>query len=195
MKLFTKALVVATGAIVAATTAAQAHTVGTAAAGFPQGLAHPFLGFDHLMAMVALGAWATQHGGRGRWQAPLAFLACLVGGAALALAGVSVPSVETVIAASVLVLGLLIAGAVRMPAFAVIGLAGVFGLFHGHAHGLEMPQAAPVLGYGLGFVAASAGLQLIGMAAAAALTGERAAKALRLGGAAAAASALLLIVI
>lgn len=195
MKPFTRTLIVAAGATLAATSAAQAHTVGTAGAGLVQGLTHPLLGLDHLLAIAALGVWAMRNGGRAQWQAPLAFLTCLVGGAALALAGISVPSVETGIAASLLMLGLLVAGAVRMPALAVIGLAGLFGLLHGHAHGLEMPQTAPVLGYGLGFVAASAGLQLVAMALAAGLTDGRAATALRLGGGAVAASAFLLIAI
>src|SRR5512134_1819547 len=105
---------------------AQAHTFGVHGAGFGAGLAHPFIGVDHLLAMVAVGMGATQLGGRAIWRVPLAFMI-------------------------VMVLGLLIAVAVRFPLVASILLVGVFALFHGHAHGQELPQAASALLYSLGF--------------------------------------------
>ncbi|GAB4510387.1 MAG: HupE/UreJ family protein [Sulfuricaulis sp.] len=141
---------------------AQAHTFGAHGAGFSAGLAHPFIGLDHLLAMVAVGVWAAQLGGRAIWRVPLAFMAMMALGSALALGGVLLPAVETGIASSVLVLGLLIAVAARFPLVASMLLVSVFALFHGHAHGQELPQAASVLLYSLGFLLATGLLHATG---------------------------------
>lgn len=134
---------------------AQAHTFGAHGAGFAAGLAHPFIGVDHLLAMVAVGLWAAQLGGRAIWRVPLAFMIVMALGCMLALGGLPLPAVEAGVASSVLVLGLLIAVAVRFPLVASILLVGVFALFHGHAHGQELPQATSALLYSLGFLLAT----------------------------------------
>jgi len=143
---------------------AQAHTLGAHGAGFAAGLAHPFIGLDHLLAMVAVGIWAAQLGGRALWRLPLAFMAMMALGSALALAGMVFPAVESGIASSLLVLGLLIAVAARFPLMTSMLLVGVFALFHGHAHGQELPLAASAFWYGLGFLLATGLLHLAGLA-------------------------------
>lgn len=142
---------------------AQAHTLGAHGAGFAAGVAHPFLGLDHLLAMVAVGLWAAQRGGRALWAVPLAFIGMMAFGALLALAGVALPGVEAGIAVSVLILGLLIASSARLPVLASMLLVGAFAVFHGHAHGAELPQTASVALYGLGMMAATAALHGLGI--------------------------------
>jgi urease accessory protein len=128
------------------------------------GFSHPLAGLDHLLAMVAVGLWAAQLGGRAIWQVPAAFVGALALGASLALAGVAVPAVEPGIMASLLVMGLLIAFAVRLPAAVGTALVAVFAVCHGHAHGTEMPMASAPLLYGAGFVLATAALHALGVA-------------------------------
>lgn len=131
---------------------------------FSAGAAHPLSGLDHLLAMVAVGLWAAQLGGRARWLVPAAFVGVMALGGALGQSGVVVvPGVEQGIAASVLVLGLLIAAAVRLPVAAGMALVGGFAVFHGFVHGAEMPAAASGLSYGAGFVAATALLHTAGV--------------------------------
>lgn len=141
---------------------AEAHTFGTHGVGFAAGLSHPFLGMDHLLAMLAVGVWAAQLGGRALWRVPLAFMTMMALGSALALGGMPLPAIETGVASSVLVLGLLIAAAARFPLVASMLLVGVFALFHGHAHGQELPQAASALLYSLGFLLATGLLHATG---------------------------------
>lgn len=143
---------------------ALAHPGGVGG-GFAGGALHPLAGLDHLLAMLAVGLWAAQLGGRALWGVPLAFLAALAAGAGLAWAGVALPAVEPGILASLVVIGLLVAFAVRMPAALGAGLVAVFALLHGHAHGAEMPTAAAPALYALGFLAATALLHLGGLAA------------------------------
>jgi len=131
--------------------------------GFVNGLAHPLTGLDHLCAMVAVGLWAAQRGGRALWLMPLAFVSVMAAGGVLGMAAVPMPFVEPAILASVLVLGLLVAASVRLPLAAGAALVGWFALFHGYAHGAEMPRSASGLAYGLGFVAATAGLHFLGI--------------------------------
>jgi len=135
---------------------ALAHPGIGPAAGFAAGLAHPLLGLDHLVAMLGVGLWAAQRGGRALWAVPLAFVAVMALGGFLGAIGVGLPFVAPAIAASVLVLGVLIAAAVRMPLVASTLLAGGFALFHGHAHGTEMPATAAAIAYGAGFVLTTA---------------------------------------
>jgi urease accessory protein len=151
-------------ALASAASPAAAHTFGADGAGFAAGFGHPLFGLDHVLAMVAVGAWAAQLGGRATWQIPAAFVYALVLGAALALAGLPLPAVEPGILASVLAFGLLIAFAVRLPASVGMALAAVFALCHGHAHGAEMPMAAGPLLYGGGFVLATVALHAAGVA-------------------------------
>ena len=142
---------------------AQAHIISAQGGGFGAGFAHPFTGLDHMLAMIAVGLWASQLGGRARWAVPLAFMGAMTVGAGLALAGVRLPMVETGIASSVLVLGLLIAFAARLPVAVSAVLVGAFALFHGHAHGNELPQAASEALYGGGFLLATGALHVFGL--------------------------------
>ncbi|HUW29567.1 MAG TPA: HupE/UreJ family protein [Sulfuriferula sp.] len=143
---------------------ASAHLLGMHGAGLDAGVIHPFTGIDHLLAMLAVGMWAAQQGGRAQWSIPLAFVAMMTLGGILALTGVHLPMVETGIATSVLVLGLLVTFCARLPLAAGATLVGIFALFHGHAHGAELPLAASPVEYALGFILATAALHGIGIA-------------------------------
>jgi len=142
---------------------AQAHP-GHATSSVANGFSHPISGIDHLLAMIAVGLWAGQLGGRARWQIPVAFLGVMILGGALGMAGIAVPAVEQGLVASVLILGILIAAAVRLPAAASMALIGAFALFHGVAHGTEMPVNASGLNYAGGFLSATALLNVGGLA-------------------------------
>jgi urease accessory protein len=161
-------------ALLLAATPAHAHTgIGDAFA-FGHGFAHPIGGTDHVLAMVAVGLFAARLGGRAVWAAPLSFLAMMAVGGALGMAGIGLPLVETAIALSVVVLGLAIAVRLHLPTIAAMALVGAFALFHGHAHGAEMPGTASVLAYGVGFLLATAFLHAagIGLGLAIGKTGE-----------------------
>jgi urease accessory protein len=132
--------------------------------GFSNGLLHPLTGLDHICAMVAVGLWAAQRGGRALWLVPLTFVSIMVVGGILGMGGAQIPFVEQGIAASVLVLGIFIAAAVRLPLAASMAIVGLFALFHGYAHGAEMPDSASGFAYGIGFVVATASLHLSGIA-------------------------------
>lgn len=132
--------------------------------GFANGFAHPLSGLDHLLAMTAVGLWAVQRGGRAIWMAPLAFVSVMTLGGMLGMLGMGeVPLMEQAIAASVLILGIFLATASRLPLSMSIFVIGLFALFHGYAHGAEMPPTASGLSYGLGFVFATATLHLCGI--------------------------------
>ncbi len=145
-------------------TPALAHT-GHGTGGMAYGFSHPLGGLDHLLAMLAVGLWAAQSGGRALWAVPAAFIAAMLAGWGLAAAGVSLPLVEPGIVGSVIVFGALIAFAAKLPDVAGMAVVGVFALFHGHAHGSEMPIGADGLAYAAGFVLATALLHAAGMAA------------------------------
>ncbi len=130
---------------------------------FSAGLLHPWTGLDHLLAMVAVGLWAAQMGGRALWLVPASFLAAMGLGAALGQTGFTLPWMEQGIAASVLLLGLAIAFAVKVPAIVPAILVGAFALFHGGAHGAEMPAGASSLGYFGGFLLGTAILHALGL--------------------------------
>jgi urease accessory protein len=151
---------------------ASAHTGDHAATGFAGGLTHPLLGLDHLLAMIAIGLWAAQQGGRAPWAVPAAFVGAMGLGGVLAWSGGVLPHVETALALSVLVPGLLIATRRRWTVTAGMMIAAVFALFHGYAHALEMPQAASPTLYAMGFVLATACLHGVGVASG--LIGRRA---------------------
>jgi urease accessory protein len=142
---------------------AQAHVGIGSTSGVIDGFAHPFSGWDHICAMVGVGLWAAQRGGRAVWLVPLAFVIVMMAGGLLGMAHVLVPFVEPGIIASVLILGLLVAMAARLPLAASACLVGVFALFHGHAHGAEMPTAAAGILYGLGFVISTILLHVCGI--------------------------------
>ena len=162
--------------------------------GFAAGFAHPLGGFDHLLVMVAVGLWAAQLGGRALWAVPAAFVAVMAAGGALGTAGVALPGVEAWIAASAVVLGLAVAFAIKAPVAAGAALVGLFALFHGHAHGSELPAGASGLAFGLGFALATAALHGAGLAAGLYSRDVAGRWVARAGGAATAAAGLLLIV-
>ena len=145
---------------------AEAHTGvhPLVADGAAAGFAHPLLGADHLLAMVAVGLWAASLGGRARWLVPASFIALMTIGAVCGATGIALPAVEPMIGLSVIALGALVAASVRVPAIAAAAVVALFGLFHGFAHGAEMPAMASPLAYGLGFIAATALLHGAGLA-------------------------------
>ena len=142
---------------------AQAHTGIGDANGFVHGVAHPFGGLDHVLAMVGVGLFAAQLGGRALWLVPLSFVLMMVVGGACGLAGADLPFVEIGIGLSVVVLGVAVAFGRHMPTAAAVALVGFFAIFHGHAHGAEMPAALSALAYGGGFVLATVALHAIGI--------------------------------
>lgn len=146
-----------------APTVVFAHVGAGQTSGFMSGQVHPVTGIDHVAAMMAVGLWAAQSGGKAVWGLPLCFMVAMAVGGALGGFGISIPFAEVGIAASVLVLGLFIATAVRLPWVAGSVLAGLFAVFHGHAHGAEMPGAVSGLSYGMGFVLATGLLHGIGI--------------------------------
>lgn len=150
------------GAVAVLSGQAWAHP-GHVAPSFAGGLAHPVTGLDHVLAMLAVGVWAAQSGGRARWALPAVFVGVMGVGGAVGMAGVGLPGVEAGIAASVVVLGLLVACAARWSVAAAAPLVGAFAFFHGHAHGTELPAAASGTAYAAGFVVATALLHAAGL--------------------------------
>jgi urease accessory protein len=148
---------------------ASAHVGAGATHGLAAGLAHPFLGLDHVAAMAATGLWASMLGGRAGAAAAAGFLSLMAGGAAWGMAGGALPAVETGIALSALALGLCVALRWKASAMAAAGVAALFALFHGYAHGAEAPLAAGAGGYAVGFLIAAAALIGLGAAAGRAL--------------------------
>jgi urease accessory protein len=149
--------------LLGASSTALAHP-GHDAFGLMTGLIHPLTGADHLLAMMAVGLWAAQSGGRRLWLLPGSFMLMLAVGAGAALIHPSLPLLEPGVAASVLVLGLLIALSLQFPTVLSVALTALFGFLHGYAHGLEMPGTAAALAYALGFLATTATLHLGGIA-------------------------------
>ncbi|AFY73193.1 hydrogenase/urease accessory protein [Synechococcus sp. PCC 7502] len=145
---------------------AYAHVIAGETSGFLHGLEHPIGGLDHILAMVAVGLWAAQLGGVATWAVPLAFVGVMTLGGVLCILGVPLPWVEQGIVASDLILGGLVLMATRLPLRVSIGIVGILALFHGYAHGAEMPKELSGLEYAAGFILATTGLHLLGMVAA-----------------------------
>ena len=143
---------------------AFAHPGHGEESGLLAGLIHPFSGLDHLLAMTAVGLFAAHLGGRALWAVPASFVAVMALGGIFGAAGVSLPFVETAIALSVLVFGFVIFSGMTPPVFAAMALVGLFAIFHGHAHGTEMPVNGSALVYGIGFMVATALLHGFGIA-------------------------------
>ena len=150
-------------------TAALAHPGIGEMHGFVHGFTHPLGGLDHILAMVTVGIFAWQLGGRALWLVPATFVLAMAIGGALAMTGVPVPMVETGIAASVIVLGAIVALGIKAPLAIAMGLVGLFAIFHGHAHGSETPLAAATGVYAGGFMLATALLHMTGIAIGAAI--------------------------
>ncbi len=140
-----------------------AHTDSGRADGLLAGLLHPVSGLDHVLAMVAVGLWGAQLGAPAIWLLPLTFPLVMAFGGMLGLMGVPLPGAEVGIALSALVLGLAIVTAWRPALWAAAAVVGFFAIFHGHAHGTELPAGASGLAYSLGFVAATGALHACGI--------------------------------
>lgn len=143
---------------------AQAHMGDGAIGGFSAGFMHPILGWDHVIAMVAVGLWGAFLGAPAIWILPVVFPLVMAFGGALGVMGVPLPGVETGIAVSAIALGGMVAGAVRPPLWIAAVIVGTFAIFHGHAHGTELPHAADPVAFSLGFVIATGLLHLCGIA-------------------------------
>ncbi len=150
-----KRITLALAALAATTAPAFAHLNPQEHGSFMAGFSHPLFGLDHILAMVAVGLWAAQIGGKALWAVPTAFVATMALGFSLALAGIALPFVEPAILASVVALGLLVAMAVKLDTVVSAAIVAVFALFHGHAHGGELGSAG-ALSFGIGFVIATA---------------------------------------
>ena len=151
-------------ALLAAAAPALAHTNRDVGAGLLSGLLHPLTGLDHLLAMVAVGIWGTQLGAPAVWLLPLTFPLVMSFGGVLGVRAVPLPAVEIGVAASAAVLGLMILLSARPLLSVAAGIVGAFAIFHGHAHGAELPAAAEPLAYGLGFVLVTGLLHAAGIA-------------------------------
>lgn len=143
---------------------ALAHDGGDVVGGFLSGLKHPLLGLDHVVAMVAVGLWGGQLGRPANWVLPVAFPLVMALGGALGARGLPLPGVEIGIALSAIVLGVMVAFVIRPPLGVAAAVVGLFAVFHGHAHGTELPGAASPLAYGAGFVTSTGLLHLSGIA-------------------------------
>jgi urease accessory protein len=145
-------------------TSADAHVDQAEAAGFMTGLQHPWSGFDHILAMIAVGLWGAQLGNPALWILPVTFPMVMAFGAMMGLMGIPLPGIEIGIAVSAMVLGTMVLGEVRPKLVVAAVLVGVFAIFHGHAHGTELPPGQSGLLYSMGFVIATGVLHGIGIA-------------------------------
>jgi urease accessory protein len=145
-------------------TAALAHTGHGDTAGLVHGFVHPFGGVDHFLAMIAIGMLAYQLGGRALWLVPSVFVLVMGLGGVIGVAKMQLPYVEAMIAMSIVVLGAAIAFGIRPPVALAAAVAGLFAVFHGYAHGAEMPAAGSAATYAAGFMAATALLHMFGIA-------------------------------
>ncbi len=144
--------------------AALAHTGHGDTGDFVHGFMHPVGGLDHVLAMVTVGILAAQLGGRAIWLVPASFVGVMLLGGMLGLSGMTLPLVEIAIALSVVALGAVVALGLRMPVAAAMAMVGAFAVFHGYAHGAEMPAETAAAAYAAGFVSATALLHLAGLA-------------------------------
>jgi urease accessory protein len=143
--------------------AALAHEETGKAAGFLAGLAHPISGMDHVLAMVAVGLWGAVLGAPAIWVLPVAFPVVMAFGGLLGLAGFPLPGVEIGIAVSAIVLGIVVLAEVQPPLWLAAAIVAFFAVFHGHAHGRELPAGASALLYSAGFVVATGLLHAFGI--------------------------------
>jgi urease accessory protein len=172
--------------------AAFAHTASGALGGFATGFVHPISGVDHVLAMLAVGMWGAQLGAPALWALPVAFPLVMAVGGVAGILGLPLPSVEWGIALSVVVLGSMIA-LERRPGLALAGLlVAFFAVFHGYAHGIELPGRTGALAYSAGFVVATGTIHLVGIALGLVTRLPNGVQALRAGGSAIAAAGVYL---
>jgi len=151
-------------ALAAITTPAFAHSENGVAIDFWGGFTHPIFGPDHVIAMVAVGLWGAFLGAPAIWLLPVVFPLVMAVGGALGVAGMPLPGVETGIAVSAIMLGGMVAFAAKPPLWVAAVLVGAFAIFHGHAHGAELPIGADAVAFSMGFVVATGMLHLAGIA-------------------------------
>jgi urease accessory protein len=159
----TRLAAVVGGSLLIFSTSAAAHTGTGLAGGLLSGFRHPFAGFDHLLAMVSVGLWGSVLGRPLLYALPVIFPVVMVGGAVMGMLGMRVPPVEIIIALSVWVLGGCIALSLKAPVWLASLIVATFAIFHGYAHGKELPSAADPIGYSSGFVLATGLLHLVGI--------------------------------
>lgn len=140
-----------------------AHPLTGTQSGFSNGIFHPLSGLDHILAMLAVGIWAAQLGGKAKWIVPLSFVGLMSIGGALGMSNINLPFTEIGILVSVIVLGVLILAGVRLPILVSSLLVGVFALCHGHTHGTELPAASSAVMYAIGFAITTVMLHLSGI--------------------------------
>ena len=143
---------------------AHAHVQTGEASGFLTGVGHPVSGLDHVVAMIAVGLWGAQLDAPALWLLPVTFPMMMALGGLVGLLGVALPGLEVGIAASAVVLGLVVMFALRPPLAVAVALVAVFAIFHGHAHGTELPPGQSALLYSMGFVVATGCLHGVGIA-------------------------------
>ncbi len=142
---------------------AYAHVGAHEMIGFAHGFLHPLNGMDHILAMFAVGLWAAQRGQQALWLIPATFLLVMTIGGLLGTMGVLTSFAKWGVVLSVLILGLLVAAAMRLPLLTSNIIVGLFALFHGHAHGAEIPMNTLDVAYGAGFLSATASLHVLGV--------------------------------
>jgi urease accessory protein len=157
---------------------------GDIGGGLVSGFLHPILGLDHVIAMVAVGMWGAQLGAPAIWVLPVTFPIVMAFGGVLGAMGVPIPAIEIGIAVSAIILGAMVAFAARPPLWIAGILVGVFAIFHGYAHGAELPESANAIAYSIGFVVATGSLHALGILIGVANRWKQGAKLLRAGGAA-----------
>ncbi len=150
-------------ALIFSATPAQAHIVAGEAGGFAAGFKHPWSGWDHILAMVSVGIWGAQLGRPAIWVLPVTFPLVMSVGGFLGLIGVPLPGVEVGVALAALVLGVMIMFEAHPFLWIAAVIVGLFGLYHGHAHGTELPPGASGLLYSVGFILATGSLHLLGI--------------------------------
>lgn len=155
---------------------------GDIGGGFLSGVAHPVFGLDHVIAMVAVGIWGAQLGAPAIWVLPVTFPLVMAFGGVLGGLGVPIPGIEIGIAVSAIVLGGMILFAARPPLWVAAVLVGIFAIFHGHAHGAELPESANAIAYAVGFVVATGALHALGILIGVANRWRQGAQVLRVGG-------------
>ena len=158
-----KRLLPAAALVLMATAPAFAHVGVGDTTSLAAGFEHPLSGLDHVTVMIAVGLWAALKGGRALWVWPATFVIIMLVGGALGMAHVPLPFVEPAILASVVALGLLVALAVDLPVWIGAVIIGGFAVFHGHAHGMEVPENASGIAYMAGFALATALLHAVGI--------------------------------